>query len=75
MIDPLQLALYTAAALLLAVTPGPGLFYVAARTLAGGRPEGWPPASAPALAAWSMYWPAASASPPSFSPAPRSSPG
>ncbi|MDN3564083.1 LysE family translocator [Paeniroseomonas aquatica] len=40
MIDPLQLALYTAAALLLAVTPGPGLFYVAARTLAGGRPEG-----------------------------------
>lgn len=35
-----QLALYVAAALLLAVTPGPGLFYVAARTLAGGRAEG-----------------------------------
>ena len=28
------------AALLLAVTPGPGIFYVAARTLAGGRAEG-----------------------------------
>lgn len=38
--DPGQVALYVAAALLLAVTPGPGLFYVAARTLAGGRAEG-----------------------------------
>jgi threonine/homoserine/homoserine lactone efflux protein len=35
-----QLALYVAAALLLAITPGPGIFYVAARTLAGGRTEG-----------------------------------
>lgn len=35
-----QLVLYVAAALLLAVTPGPGIFYVAARTLAGGRAEG-----------------------------------
>jgi threonine/homoserine/homoserine lactone efflux protein len=35
-----QLALYCAAALLLAITPGPGMFYVAARTLAGGRAEG-----------------------------------
>lgn len=35
-----QLALYLAAALLLAITPGPGLFYVAARTLAGRRAEG-----------------------------------
>jgi threonine/homoserine/homoserine lactone efflux protein len=40
MIDPSQLALYVAAAALLAVTPGPGIFYVAARTLAGGRAEG-----------------------------------
>lgn len=38
--DPGQLVLYVAAAILLAVTPGPGLFYVAARTLAGGRTEG-----------------------------------
>jgi threonine/homoserine/homoserine lactone efflux protein len=40
MIDPVQLALYVAAASLLAITPGPGIFYVAARTLAGGRAEG-----------------------------------
>jgi len=38
--DPTQLALYLAAAFALAVTPGPGIFYVAARTLAGGRAEG-----------------------------------
>ena len=38
--DLSQLALYLAAAALLAVTPGPGLFYVAARSLAGGRAEG-----------------------------------
>lgn len=38
--DPTSFALYCAAALLLAVTPGPGIFYVAARTLAGGRGEG-----------------------------------
>jgi threonine/homoserine/homoserine lactone efflux protein len=35
-----QFALYLAAAFLLAVTPGPGIFYVAARSLAGGRAEG-----------------------------------
>lgn len=40
MSDPTQLALYVVAAFLLAVTPGPGIFYVAARTLAGGRAEG-----------------------------------
>lgn len=38
--DLTQLALYFAASLLLAITPGPGIFYVAARTLAGGRAEG-----------------------------------
>jgi threonine/homoserine/homoserine lactone efflux protein len=32
--------LFLAAALLLAITPGPGIFYVTARTLAGGRGEG-----------------------------------
>jgi len=31
---------FLAAALLVAVTPGPGIFYVAARTLAGGRAAG-----------------------------------
>lgn len=35
-----SLALYLAAASVLAVTPGPGLFYVAARSLAGGHLEG-----------------------------------
>ena len=35
-----QLVFFVAAATLLAVTPGPGIFYVAARTLAGGRAEG-----------------------------------
>ncbi|MBP0493544.1 LysE family translocator [Pararoseomonas indoligenes] len=35
-----QLALFAAAALVLALTPGPGIFYVAARTLSGGRGEG-----------------------------------
>jgi threonine/homoserine/homoserine lactone efflux protein len=40
MTDLNHLALFLAAATLLAVTPGPGIFYVAARTLAGGRAEG-----------------------------------
>jgi threonine/homoserine/homoserine lactone efflux protein len=40
MIDPTQFALFLAAAFVLAATPGPGIFYVAARTLAGGRAEG-----------------------------------
>jgi threonine/homoserine/homoserine lactone efflux protein len=31
---------FLSAALLIAITPGPGIFYVAARTLAGGRAEG-----------------------------------
>ncbi len=38
--DLSQLAFYFAACLVLAITPGPGIFYVAARTLAGGRAEG-----------------------------------
>lgn len=40
MIDPGQFALFLAAAVLLAATPGPGIFYVTARTLSGGRGEG-----------------------------------
>ncbi len=35
------LALFLAAALVVALTPGPGIFYVAARTVAGGRSEGF----------------------------------
>lgn len=33
-------ALFLAAAAVVAVTPGPGIFYIVARTLAGGRTEG-----------------------------------
>jgi threonine/homoserine/homoserine lactone efflux protein len=35
-----HLGLFLAASALLAVTPGPGIFYVAARTLGGGRRDG-----------------------------------
>jgi threonine/homoserine/homoserine lactone efflux protein len=40
MTDLIHFSMFFAAALLLAITPGPGIFYVAARTLAGGRAEG-----------------------------------
>jgi threonine/homoserine/homoserine lactone efflux protein len=35
-----DLLMFLGAALLVAIVPGPGIFYVAARTLAGGRREG-----------------------------------
>jgi threonine/homoserine/homoserine lactone efflux protein len=38
--DATHFSLFLAAAFLLAITPGPGIFYVLARTLAGGRKEG-----------------------------------
>lgn len=40
MSDAHRLLLFFAAALLLAITPGPGIFYVLARSLAGGKREG-----------------------------------
>jgi threonine/homoserine/homoserine lactone efflux protein len=40
MIDSHHVLLFLAAAVVLAITPGPGIFYVLARTLAGGRREG-----------------------------------
>jgi len=40
MIDSSKLVLFLTAALLLAVAPGPGMLYVLARSLAGGRREG-----------------------------------
>jgi threonine/homoserine/homoserine lactone efflux protein len=40
MIDPSHFTLFLLAALVLAVTPGPGILYVLARSLAGGRREG-----------------------------------
>src|SRR5258708_17618778 len=41
MFDSYRFLLFFFAALLLAITPGPGIFYVLARTLAGGRREGF----------------------------------
>src|SRR5579863_4095097 len=38
--DEAHLTLFLAAAFLLAITPGPGIFYVLARSLAGGRRVG-----------------------------------
>jgi threonine/homoserine/homoserine lactone efflux protein len=38
--DPTNLLLFLVAALVLALSPGPGMFYVAARSLAAGRREG-----------------------------------
>jgi threonine/homoserine/homoserine lactone efflux protein len=40
MIDSGKLALFLTAAVLLAIAPGPGMLYVLARSLAGGRREG-----------------------------------
>ena len=40
MIDPHRFVLFLASAMLLAIAPGPGMLYVLARTLAGGRREG-----------------------------------
>lgn len=40
MTDAHHFVLFLAAAVVLAITPGPGIFYVLARTLAGGRREG-----------------------------------
>src|SRR5216683_2915161 len=40
MTDSYHFLLFLGAAVVLAITPGPGIFYVLARTLAGGRREG-----------------------------------
>ena len=39
--DPINLTLFFSAALLLAITPGPGIFYVMTRSLKGGKAEGF----------------------------------
>ena len=41
MIDSTRFLLFLTAAILLAIAPGPGMIYVLARTLAGGRREGF----------------------------------
>ena len=40
MFDTWSFSLYLMAAVVIAATPGPAIFYVAARTLSGGRDEG-----------------------------------
>ena len=40
MVIPSRFAIFLSAALILAITPGPGIFYVLARSLRGGRREG-----------------------------------
>lgn len=40
MLDPTRFPLFLTAAVLLAIAPGPGMLYVLARSLAGGRREG-----------------------------------
>lgn len=40
MLDPTRFLVFLTAAILLAIAPGPGMLYVLARTLAGGRREG-----------------------------------
>ena len=40
MVDTHRFLLFFMAALVLAITPGPGIFYVLARSLAGGKREG-----------------------------------
>src|SRR5690349_14864365 len=40
MVDSSKLILFLTAAVLLAIAPGPGMLYVLARSLAGGRREG-----------------------------------
>src|SRR5450755_4167647 len=40
MLEMHRFALFLAAAVLLAITPGPGILYVLARSVAGGRREG-----------------------------------
>lgn len=47
--------LFLGAALLGAITPGPGMFYVAARTFAGGRPHGLASAWVPVLGLCACY--------------------
>lgn len=54
--------LFLGAALLAAITPGAGMFYVAARPFADGRPPGLASAWAPVLAVCACYSPGRSGS-------------
>ena len=63
MIHATQFFLFLSAALLLAIAPGPGMLYVLARTLAGGKNDGFHIAARPAfqmrrrlgISAWTRF--------------------
>ncbi len=57
--DTATLGLYLTAAIILAITPGPGIFYVLTRSLKGGRAEGY--ASAVGTAVGGLFHVAAAA--------------
>jgi len=54
LINGANFPLFLAAALVIAAIPGPGIFYVAARTLSGGRTAASPRRSERRSAGWSM---------------------
>jgi threonine/homoserine/homoserine lactone efflux protein len=54
MYDSARFFLFLTAAVLLAVAPGPGMLYVLARSLAGGKREGVLSALGTFRAAWCM---------------------
>jgi threonine/homoserine/homoserine lactone efflux protein len=64
-----DLSLFLLAALIIAAIPGPGIFYVAARTLAGGRKTGIASTLGTALGGLAHVVAGALASPRSFLPA------
>ncbi len=49
MLDAAQFSVFLAAAVMLAITPGPGIFYVLARSIKGGRSEGYTSAAGTAV--------------------------
>ena len=51
-----NLLVFLTAAFLLAIAPGPGMLYVLARTLAGGKREGVLSVSARSCKGWFTYY-------------------
>jgi hypothetical protein len=56
MIDAHVFVLFLAAATLLAITPGPGIFYVLSRSLTGGSAEGFLSAAGTFIGGPSTWW-------------------
>jgi threonine/homoserine/homoserine lactone efflux protein len=57
LMDTAKLFVFLTAAFLLAIAPGPGMLYVLARSLAGGKREGAVSALGTSSAAWCMSLP------------------